>query len=785
MAEKPAFTVIGKSLPRTEDHRLLTGHGRFLDDIEVAGALHASFLRSPYAHAKILSIDTAEAERAPGVVAVVTGIDLASWTTTLRMAPPIDGLRPVEMTALPVDKVRFHGDPVACVVATDRYLAEDALDLIVVEYEALDAVTDMFEAQVPGSPLVDEQVENNLVSHQSFATEDVEQIMSSAPRIVEATFSEHRQTHLPIETRGIIADWDRGRQHLTVHVGNQAPHPYRSVIAGRLRLKESQVTVISPDVGGGFGQKIALYREELTVAAISRELGRPVRWREDRLENLLAASHAREDWVRTRAAVDGDGRLQALSLELVEDFGGYCFFPANYLARVIAMILSGPYRLEHYAFDVKVVLTNKCGNGPMRAPMAITSWIMDGTLDAIARALKLDPADVRRVNMIREDEFPYRMATGELLEDINPYEAMERGLDAMGYDAFRAVQATERADGVYRGLGICNVVESTTYGSKFYKAAGIPGSGHEAAWVKVEPSGAVRAAVGIAATGQGYETAYAQAVAEGLGVEPGAVQIEIGNTDVAPYGMGSRGARGGTAGGGTAYLAGVALQNKALAIAAELLGVDGPEALRMQAGVVWRRSHDDWTETGLTLSDLARTAYLDPTRLPEGMEPGLEVFKAYDPPPMTYSNSTHLCQVTVDAATGEVSIDRYLIVENCGTVINPMIVEGQQQGATIMGISGTLFEHVVYDKNGQNLTGSLADYLITTAVEVPDIEIIHMNTPNKRTPAGLKGMAEGGVMGSIGALSNAVSDALAPFDIIVTKHPITPAAVRALIREKS
>lgn len=345
MAEKPAFTVIGKSLPRTEDHRLLTGHGRFLDDIEVAGALHASFLRSPYAHAKILSIDTAEAERAPGVVAVVTGTDLASWTTTLRMAPPIDGLRPVEMTALPVDKVRFHGDPVACVVATDRYLAEDALDLIVVDYEALDAVTDMFEAQAPGSALVDEQVENNLVSHQSFATEDVEQVMSSAPRIVEATFSEHRQTHLPIETRGIIADWDRGRQHLTVHVGNQAPHPYRSVIAGRLRLKESQVTVISPDVGGGFGQKIALYREELTVAAISRELGRPVRWREDRLENLLAASHAREDWVRTRAAVDDDGRLRALSLELVEDFGGYCFFPANYLARVIAMILSGPYRL--------------------------------------------------------------------------------------------------------------------------------------------------------------------------------------------------------------------------------------------------------------------------------------------------------------------------------------------------------------------------------------------------------------------------------------------------------
>jgi carbon-monoxide dehydrogenase large subunit len=448
------------------------------------------------------------------------------------------------------------------------------------------------------------------------------------------------------------------------------------------------------------------------------------------------------------------------------------------------MILTGPYRIENYAFDVKVVLTNKCGNGPMRAPMAITSWITDGTIEAIARELKLDPVEVRRINMLREDEFPYRMATGEVLEDINPRETMDKGLDVIGHEDFRKCQAADRERGIYRGLGICSVVESTTYGSKFYKSAGILGSGHEAAWVKIEPSGAVRASVGLMSTGQGYETAYAQAVAEGLGVDPADVSIEIGNTDIAPYGMGSRGARGGTAGGGVAYLAGIEAQKKVLAIAAKLLGQNTPDQLSMREGRIWRRIEDDWTDAGLTLAEVARTAYLDPTRLPEGMEPGIEIHKAYDPPPMTYSNATHFCEVTVDVRTGEVDIGRYLIVENCGTVINPLIIEGQQHGATAMGISGTLFEHMIYNDAGQNLTGSLAEYLIATACDVPELEIVHMHTPNRRTAAGIKGMAEGGVMGAIGAVSNAVSDALAPFGVSVASHPITPNAIRALLRDK-
>ncbi len=779
------FLSIGKSLPRKEDRRLLTGQGRYLDDIQVAGELHACFVRSPYQHALILAIDTEAAEAAPEVVAVVTGKDLAEWTTTHRMAPPIDGLLPIEMTALPADKVRFHGDPVACIVATDRYLAEDASELVEVDYEPLDPVCDMFKAMEDGAPLIEKDMGTNLISHQTFETGNILHVMESAGRVVESTFSTPRQTPLPIETRGCIAEWDEGTQHLTVHVGNQAPHPYRSALAGRLKLKETQVTVIVPDVGGGFGQKIALYREELTIAALARHLKRPVRWREDRMENLLAASHAREDFVRTRAAVDANGRITGLTLELVEDFGAYCFFPANYLARVVAVILTGPYDIGEYAFDVKVVLTNKCGNGPMRAPMAITSWVMEGTIDNIARELGLDPVQVRRLNMVADDAYPHVMATGETMEDINPGAALERGLEAIGYADFRRRQEADREHGIYRGLGICSVVESTTYGSKFYKAAGIPGSGHECAWVKVDPSGTIRASAGVMATGQGYETSFSQAVAEGLGVNPQDVDIKLGNTDIAPYGMGSRGARGGTAGGGTLYLAATGVREKALAIAAKLLGLNTAYQLTMRDGRVCRLIDDDIQETDLTLADIARTAYLDPTRLPDGMEPGLEVTRAYDPPPMTYSNSCHFCEVVVDVPTGAVEISRYVVVENCGNVLNPQIVEGQQLGAIVMGLSGSLFEQVVYDESGYNQTGLLADYLVATASDMPNIEILSVATPNRRTPIGLKGMAEGGVMGSIGAISNAVSDALSPFGAVVENHPISPSRLRLMLREKT
>jgi carbon-monoxide dehydrogenase large subunit len=777
-------SAFGRSILRKEDRRFLTGQGRYLDDIVVPGVLHAHFIRSPHPHARIVSIKTENARAMPGIVTVVTGRQLNEWTAPLRIAPPIEGLSPTEITTMPADKVRFVGDPVACIVATDRYLAEDAAEFVAVEYEELVPVSNMERALSGDAPLVDESLTSNLISHQRFVAGNPARRFAEAQFIVETTFRQHRQTHAPIETRGCCAVWDAGRQHLTMHVGTQVPHPYRTQLARRLRLSESQVTVICPDIGGAFGQKIALYREELAVAALSRALKQPVRWREDRGENLLAASHAREDIARTRVAVDREGRILALELEITEDFGAYCFYPANYIARVVALILTGPYRIADYAYDVKVVLTNKCGNGPMRAPMAITSWIMEGTIEAIARRLELDPVAVRRINMIGSSDLPYRMPSGEVLEDITPRETLDTALTAFDVDAFRARQADDRRRGVYRGLGICCVVESTTYGSAFYKAAGIPGSGHEAGWVKIEPSGAINASVGLMTSGQGYETAFAQVVADALGVEPADVRVDLGNTDTAPYGMGTRGARGGTAGGSVLKLAAEDLRRKALAIAAALLGLNTSEDLRIERGRVMRRLGSIWTDAGIGLSDIAHVAYLDPLRLPSGMEPGLEAHRAYDPPPMVYSNATHLCEAVVDVNTGAVLLDRYLVVEDCGAVINPLIVTGQQHGAVAMGISGVLLEEVVYDEQGQNRSGSFADYMLATAVEIPPIEVISIHTPNRRTPTGSKGMSEGGVMGAVGAVMNAVNDALVPFGVIVDRQPLRPEYIRSLIREK-
>jgi carbon-monoxide dehydrogenase large subunit len=775
---------VGQPLPRKEDYRFLTGQGRYLDDVVIPGALHAHFVRSPHAHARIRSIDIAAASAAAGVVRIVTGRELAAWTTVLRMAPAIEGLHPVEMATLPTDKVRFIGDPVVCIVARDRYLAEDAAELVAIDYEPLVPVTNMDGALAPGAALVDETLPSNLISHQSFTAGDPRRRFGEASFVVEAEFHQHRQTHAPIETRGCCAVWDEGRQHLTMHIGNQVPHPYRTQLARRLRLSESQVTVISPDIGGGFGQKIALYREELTCAALSRVLRRPVRWREDRNENLLASCHAREDSARTRAAVDKNGRILALELQITEDFGGYCFYPANYVARVVALILTGPYRIADYSYEVKVVLTNKCGYGPMRAPMAMVSWIIEGTIEAVARKLHLDPVAVRRVNMLHASELPYRMSTGEVLEDITSRETLETAVAKFDLAEFRTRQRADRRRGIYRGAGVCCVVESTTYGSAFFRAAGIPGSGYEAGWVKIEPSGAVNASVGLMASGQGYETTFAQVVADALGVAPDNVRLHIGNTDTAPYGMGSRGARGGTVGGSVLTLAARALREKVLAIAAALLGLNSSGELRLHNGRIERHLGGAWAETGLSLNDIAHVAYLDPLRLPAGMEPGLEAHKTYDPPPMTYSNATHVCEAVVDIRTGAIALQRYLVVEDCGTVFNPAIVRGQQHGAIAMGISGVLLEEIVYDAEGQNRSGSFADYMLATAVEIPPIEVVSQHTPNRKTPSGSKGMSEGGVMGAIGAVMSAVNDALAPFGVVADRQPLSPDYIRGLVRGK-
>ncbi len=772
---------IGQALPRREDRRLLLGLGRFHDDLRAEGALHAVFLRSPHAAARIGGIATEDARAAPGVVAVLTGTDLARLATPLRLAPPIEGLHPVTMPPMPIDHVRMVGDPVAMVIAATRDQAEAGAERVAVAWDPGPAVASVAAAAAPGAPRVDPALPGNLVSHQHSATPGLAGAFAAAPRIVTARFAQHRQTHAPMEPRGCLAEWDAGREHLTLHVGTQAPHPYRTALAARLGLSEAQVTIRAPDIGGGFGQKIVLMREELAVAAAARLLARPVRWRESRGENLAASLHAREDAVAIRAAVTADGTVLALEAVLDQDFGAWCFFPANYMARMLVMNLPGPYRIPELGHEVRVWLTNKCPSGPMRAPMALVSWVTEGTMDAVAAELGLDPLEVRRRNMLERAQLPYQSATGQVIESVTPRETLEAAVAALDYAAARAAQRAARERGALRGIGLCSALESTTYGSAFFRGAGIPGSGHETASVRIEPSGAVLAACGLMGSGQGYETSLAQTVAAGLGAAVADVTMQLGDSDIAPYGMGSRGARGGTAGGSALFLAGQRLRAKVLAIAADMLGLNSADAITLHESRVLRQGAAGWEDAGITLAEIARRAHLDPLRLPAGIEPGLHMVAAYDPPPLTFSNSAHVCEVEIDPATGEVRILRYLVAEDAGRVINPIVVAGQTQGAVALGLSGVLMEQAAYDADGQFVTGSFMDYALLRAADMPPLEIRHMNTPSARTLAGIKGMAEGGVLGAIGAVMNAITDALAPLGARLDCQPATPGRVWAAI----
>jgi carbon-monoxide dehydrogenase large subunit len=743
--------------------------------------LHAAFVRSPHGHARIVGIDVGRARRSTGIAAVLTGQDLTPLTAPLRVAPPIPGLLPMEMTTLPRDKVRFAGDPVACVIGADRYQVEDACALVDVQYAPLPAVVDPERAQDPGMPLVDDTIPANRPYQGTFAHGDIDAALGAADRIVEARFHQGRQTHSPIEPRGCLASWLPGDETLTFWHSTQIPHPMRSALAARLGIAESAVRVITPDVGGGFGQKIPLYREELATAAASRLLGRPVRWIESRRENLLAALHAREDIVDVRAAVRSDGTILGLDVRILTDFGAYAYFPANYMARVVGMMIPGAYRLRDYRYAITAVLTNKCPAGPYRAPMLVCSWVTEGTIDAVARGLGLDPVEVRRLNMLADADLPYETATGLGYRSVFPRQTLERALTTFDYEGRRREQAAARAAGRVVGIGVATYVEPNTYGSEFYRTAGIPGSGHDAAIVRIEPGGAVSAQIGVVSQGQGHQTTVAQALADELSVPIDTIRVHAGDTSAAPYGMGTRGSRGGVVSAGAALGAARMLKEKLLRIAAHLL--EAPrEDLELAGGRVQVRGAP---ASGLTIAQLAQKAYLAPIELPPGVEPGLEATHAFDPPPLTFSSGTHVCQVEIDPETGRVTIPRYTIVEDCGRLLNPLVVEGQLHGSTVQGLAGALCEEVVYAQDGQNLTATFMDYALPTAAATPPFEVEHLERPDPGTPLGMKGMAEGGVMGASAAISNAVADALAPLGVDASRQPFTANRLAAASHDRS
>jgi carbon-monoxide dehydrogenase large subunit len=769
---------VGAALSPRETRKLVLGRGTYIADLTAPGLLHAAFARSPHAHARIRGIDAVAARRSPGIAAVLTGHDLARVTAPLRIAPPIEGLLPMEMPVLPTDKVRFVGDPVACVIGEDRHQVEDACALVDVAYAPLPAVVDPEQARRPGQPLVDEAIPANCPYQGTFAHGDVAAALGAADRVVAVRFHQGRQTHAPLEPRGCLASWLPGDDTLTFWHSTQIPHPMRSALAARLRIPESAVRVIAPDVGGGFGQKIPLYREELATAAASRLVGRPVRWIETRRENLLASLHAREDIVEVRAAVKSDGAIVGLDVQILTDFGAYAYFPANYMARVVGMMIPGAYRLRDYRYAITAVLTNKCPAGPYRAPMLVCSWVTEGTVDAVARALGLDPVEVRRRNMLAEADLPYRTATELTYRSVHPRATLERALAAFDYTARRRGLAAARAAGRVTGIGVATYVEPNTYGSEFYRTAGIPGSGHDAATVRIEPSGAVSAQIGIVSQGQGHLTTVAQVLADELSVPIERVRVQAGDTAAAPYGMGTRGSRGGVVSAGAALGAARVLKEKLARIAAHLL--EAPlQDLELVDGRVRVRGAPD---SSLTVAQLAQKAYLAPLELPPGMEPGLEATHAYEPPALTFSSGTHICEVEIDPETGGLTVGRYTIVEECGRLLNPSVVEGQLHGATVQGLGGALLEEIVYDADGQNRSATFLDYALPTAAGIPPFEVEHLERPDPGTPLGIKGMAEGGVMGASAAISNAVADALAPLGIDAGRQPFTARRLAEALR---
>ncbi|MEX2253927.1 MAG: xanthine dehydrogenase family protein molybdopterin-binding subunit [Acidimicrobiia bacterium] len=769
MTTTTAGRFVGQSVKRREDPRLLTGHGAYVDDVVLSGMLHAAFVRSDLARARITRIDVDAARALDGVRAVLTGPDLNPGLGSLQPtmfqgdAPP-SACAPVR--ALADGDVRFVGDPVALVVAESRYVAEDACELIEIDYEPLDAIVDPEAARAEGSELVHPELGSNIAMSVPTPPDPLlDAAFESAAHVVSERIVQHRHTNVPMETRGVVARFEPSSGELEVWLSTQNPHEARQVCSRLTGVPEHLVRVIGADVGGGFGQKYFVQRDELTVVAAAAHLGCIIKWIEDRRENLLASNHARADVAQVDVAVDADGRLLGARLDHVEDCGAYPIGGNGGVGPFAAMLFPGPYRFQKMGFVSTSVWTNTCGRGAYRGPWMFESVAREEILDLAARQIGMDPLELRRRNVIGVDELPYATAMGMQLEHVTPAETLEQAVEIIAYDEFRTEQERAfREEGRLLGIGIGLYVEPTSMASG---AIGV-----ETATVRVQPSGTVTVLLGTGSHGQGVETTMAQVVAEHLGVAIDDVVVVQGDTASAPFGAGTGGSRTAVVAGGATREASLAVRDKAVEIAAHLLEA-APEDLEVEDGKVSVRG----TPTrGVTMTEVANLAYNTPGELPDGIAPGLEATVAYEAPPITWSNACHACTVEVDPDTGIVSVLRYVVSEDCGVMINPMIVEGQIAGGVVQGIGGVLYEHFVYDDDGTPLTTTFLDYLVPTATEVPVIEYGHVETRSP-TPGGHKGMGEGGAIGSPPAVFNAVADALALRGTKVTEQPLTPSRI--------
>jgi carbon-monoxide dehydrogenase large subunit len=784
MTEQP---WVGRPMPRKEDLRLVQGKGQYVDDISLPDMVFLQILRSPYPHARITGYDTEAAKQRPGVLAVLTGEDLWALVAPIPHPDNLAHLRAVSYLPLAVERVRFEGEPVVAVVAEDLGVAEDALDDIEVFYESLPPVVTTEAALSDGATQLYDEWDDNVLGERSATFGDVEQAFAQADLVFSETYYLQRQTALPLELRATVAKYDG--TDLQVWSSTQTPHLLRTLMGHVLQMPESRIRVIAPDVGGGFGAKYQLHREEMLVPALARLLGRPVKWRENMYEHLAATTQSRDKQVAVQLAVTAEGVITGVQAEIVVDVGSGQAYPSSYGSTlVLAGGLPLGLKAQAYGYRYRCVVTNKAPSGAYRGfGNNMRVFVVERSLDLIAEKLGIDRAEIRRRNLVGPGDLPYRAATGVRMRSGNLTEPLEMALHEADYASLEQRKASARENGRFVGFGMTAFAETAV--PSYFGMIGAFG-GEDSCTIRMEPDRSVTALVGTAPQGQGHETAFAQVVADQLNVHPEMVTIRHSDTASAPYGLGAWGSRSAVVAGGAAILACEKVKAKLCEIAAYLLDANITD-------IRWDREGAEHVPTGKVVlhKDLVFAAYAGRSHLPDGMEPGLEANAFFEPPSIdrkpdaegkamrhgTVATQAHAVTVEVDIDTGQVRILDYVIVHDCGVIINPALVDGQLRGGLAQGIAGTLFEEIIYDADGHLLTGSLLDYHVPTAREMPPVRLFHMTSPDPTVPGGFKGMAEGGTIGAPAAITNAVADALKPFGVSITSTPLNATRLSKLL----
>jgi carbon-monoxide dehydrogenase large subunit len=777
-------SYIGRSVPRPNLRRLTQGRGQYVSDIVLPRMAHVAFVRSPHAHARLKSIKTDKAKKSPGVIAVVTGAELAKvMTPWVGVLTHLKGLKSAPQSPIAVDRACWAGEAVCAVVARSRAEAEDGCELVEIDYEPLPALTDPEVAADPKTAPIHKDLGDNICFERTLDVGNVDDAFASSDEVVETTFVFGRHTGVTNEPRSTVADWNEGDQRLTVYQGTQAPHMMQDLFAKHLGLEHQQVRVLTKDVGGSFGIKVHTYADEMATVALSKLLRRPVKFVADRIESFVTDIHARDHRVKAKIGVNKDGTITAFEIDDITAIGPYSVYPrtSGIEANQVVNLVGGPYTTPNYRAKARVVFTNKnvmCQYRAVGHPIATA--VTEGLVELAAAKIGMDPLEIRRRNLYADDCYPATSAAGLKFEQLSHHESLAH-LDAMmNYAALRAEQKKLRDKGIYRGIGFASFIEVTNPSAAFYGVGGARITSQDGATFKLDAQGNISVHTGVSEQGQGAESVIAQVAASSFGVPIEKVRVVMGDTDNTPYGGGTWASRAAGIGGEAAWQAGKALRANVLALAGAMLQAK-PEELNVANGVIV----DKGTKTErLTLAELARVAYFRPDTLPTGVQPELMATRHYVPRgwPFAFTNGVQASYLEVDTDTGFVKLLKHWCVEDCGTVINPQLVNEQVRGGVVQGIGAALFEQCLYDERGQMVNGNMADYLVPMAAEMPDIEVAHVVSPTADSELGAKGAGEAGTAGAPGCVMNAINDALRPLGAQpLTDMPFTPGKIlRAL-----